>query len=150
MFLPAVAPYNEELAWARKAAFLQRSCKLTISVYCSGFHQESRALLDAQESQHGNVDSCHLELVCSKLLDLLNKHSYQQTPGLTSLVGSFATSCISSEKQTDERMWWQICSCAFHHSVHLYRVHLNICCARFSEKQGTAFELPAPAKNQLL
>lgn len=100
----AVAPYNEELAWARKAALLQRSCKFDLRILFR--FSLNNAPYIHQESLHEHVNSSHLELICSKLLDLLQEHSYQhqQTPGLYSLWGACATSCINNEKQADKSM----------------------------------------------
>ena len=50
------------------------------------------------------MESKHLELVCSKLLVLLQEHNYQKTSGLTSLLGAGATSCIHNEDNTDKSM----------------------------------------------
>ncbi len=50
------------------------------------------------------MGSGHLELVCSKLLDLLHEHNYQETPGLSSLWGAGTTSCINNEKLTERSM----------------------------------------------
>ena len=39
----------------------------------------------------------HLELLCGKLLSLLEHHGYQRTVGLHSLLGAGITACINNK-----------------------------------------------------
>lgn len=154
-FLPAVASYNEGLARTRKATLLQRSCKLVVSVFFrfTTFNHVHYAwmLVYHQESQHKHVNSGHLELICTKLLDLLHN---QETPGLHSLWGTCTTSCISNEKPAElERSMHDTIKVREIFFTIFYswcRVLFRLCSACFSEIHGTTAKLSTSATNQLV
>ena len=91
------------------------------------------------------VGNDHLELICSKLLELLHKHNYQPTPGLSSLWGAGATLCIKNEAEKGRSMlcFWE--KVIFIWVKCLLRVGAPLSLTLDPEKQGIVAQLSTAA-----